>query len=60
MKNSEKKRLVSRVYMYIFLTISSLTAMWIVHTYAYADLDLCKSHPELASSSPFINIVIDR
>jgi hypothetical protein len=60
MKKKAKKRLLSRIYMYIFLTLSTLTGIWIAHTYAYADLELCAQTPELVNTSFFINLVVDR
>lgn len=60
MNKKQKQALMSRVYMYIFLSVSFLTGLGIVHTYAYADLELCNEHPEVAYNSPFINMVVHR
>ncbi|MDD3646236.1 MAG: hypothetical protein PHH06_02385 [Candidatus Gracilibacteria bacterium] len=60
MTKKQKQAFMSRVYMYIFLSLSFLTGLGIFNAYAYADLVMCNEHPEVAYNSPFIALVVDR
>lgn len=60
MSVKQKQKFISRVYMYIFLSLSYLTWLGIVHTYAYAELDLFEQSPELMWRSILVAMVMDK
>ena len=56
-KAKERIKLISRINMYIFISLAYLTWISIVNGYAYADLELCKQNHEIFETSPFIDLV---
>lgn len=54
------KKLISRIYMYIFILLSYVVWFWIISANANLELEKIRYNPDLIHDTIFVNLVVNR